>query len=234
MYRIYCDFDATVTENDVWHKLFERFGKPEAFTIWKEFGRGKITAAQCIEFACSTVSGADPNELLTLFESQPLRAGFAEFAAFCKSNSIDLRIVSDGFSGYIRPILKINNLDLPYHANDIEPTESGTVSIDFRNGRESCRACAACKCGDIITTSGDEDTIVYVGDGYSDVCPVKIADVVFARDTLLRFCSEQGIPHHPFTNFFEVAAILKNYIKERPKYKREQARRARKQLIMAE
>ncbi len=234
MYKVYCDFDATVTNNDLWHLLFTKYGKPEAFTIWKEFGRGKMTASECIAFACSTVSRIDRAEAEALFTQETIRPGFKEFTEFLSEKGIELSIVSDGFSCYIRPILEANDLLVPYHANDIEITDEGELSIDFKNGRESCRACAACKCGHIISTSGDDDTIVYVGDGYSDVCPIEISDIVFARDTLLRTCGEKGIPHHPFNDFFQVREILKNYLKDRPKYKREQARRARKQLVINE
>jgi 2-hydroxy-3-keto-5-methylthiopentenyl-1-phosphate phosphatase len=234
MYKVYCDFDATVTENDVWNVLFTQFGQPSAFTIWEEFNQGRLTAADCIRFACNTVHGADPKIAESLFRSQALRSGFTDFHKFCVDNKIELHIVSDGFSAYIRPILEENNLDIPFHANNIEVTSHGTLSVDFQNARESCEACGSCKCAKLLETSSDDDTIVYVGDGYSDVCPVKMADVVFARDTLLRFCSKNGIPHHPFADFFEVRDILSNYLMDRPKYKREQARRQRKALYMLE
>ncbi len=234
MYRIYCDFDATVTVNDVWNVLFTRYGKPLAFEIWKEFGHGNLTAAECIRIACSTVENADPAEALAMFRSQPLRPGFVEFVAFCKTNGLELRIVSDGFTGYIRPILAENRIEVPYNTNDIEVQPDGTLSVEFKNGRESCRHCAACKCGHIIETSADEDTIVYVGDGYSDVCPVQMSDVVFARDMLLASCSKRGIPHHPYEDFFTVRSILETYLSQRPKYKRKPAEHRRKELYMIE
>lgn len=193
-----------------------------------------MTAAECIRFACSTVSGTEKEVAEALFRAEALRPGFPEFVRYLKDKPVDLRIVSDGFSGYIRPVLDENELDVPFHANTIEITDEGTLSVDFQNGRESCTACASCKCAHIISTSSDDDTIVYIGDGYSDVCPVEIADVVFARDTLLRTCGEKGIPHHPFNDFFQVRDILNNYFAERPKYRREQARRARKQLVIRE
>jgi 2-hydroxy-3-keto-5-methylthiopentenyl-1-phosphate phosphatase len=234
LYRVFCDFDATITVNDVWHVLFTKYGKPIAFEIWKEFGRGKKTAAECVRIACETVEGADPEEVKAMFEREPLRPGFVGFVKFCKEQDLGLTIISDGFTGYIRPILGKNNIDVPYYSNDIEVTEQGSLSIDFRYGRESCRHCAACKCANILTNVFEDDTIVYVGDGYSDTCPVELADVVFARDTLLAQCGKKGIPHHPFNDFFEVEAILKNYLLERPKYRREQARRRRKELFMIE
>lgn len=235
MYKVYCDFDATVVTSDVWHELFHRFGRPEAFTIWREFNAGNMRAAECIEFACRTVQNADRPSVLELFRKQPLREGFPQFAQFCQTNRLELRIVSDGFSGYIRPILELHGLDhIPYWTNDVELSDAGTLDVSFRHQREGCRHCGACKCALLLTTSADDDTIVYIGDGYSDVCPVQMADVVFARDKLLVYCNEHSIPHHPFQDFHEVQHILANYLAERPKYARRHARHRRKELIAIE
>ncbi len=234
MYKVFCDFDATVTQNDVWHVLFTKYGKPLAFEIWKEFGRGHKTAAECIRIACSTVEGADPQEALKLFQAEPLRPGFVEFAKFCEERQLDLKIVSDGFNGYIRPILEVHNLSIPYYANDIEVADNGTLSVNFQHARESCRHCGSCKCAHLLAHSADKDTVVYVGDGYSDMCPVQMSDVVFARDQLLKHCEELSIQYHPFRDFFEVQKILEKYLAERPKYQRTMAHRRRKELVTIE
>jgi 2-hydroxy-3-keto-5-methylthiopentenyl-1-phosphate phosphatase len=234
MYHIYCDFDATVTINDTWDILFKQFGDPKAFLVWQKFNTGEYTAAECISEACATVSGADKESMLEVFHSQQLRSGFKEFVAFCSEQAIKLTIVSDGFSLYIRPILEKHSIDIPFHANTVELTTGGTLSVEFENARESCRKCGACKCAAILTTSNDDDTIVYIGDGYSDVCPIEISDVVFARDMLRRFCSEKGIPYHPFEDFNTVTEILQTYLTERPKYKRKEALKNRNKLYILE
>ncbi len=234
MYHVYCDFDATITVRDVWDDLFRHFGEESALTVWQKFNTGEYTAAQCVAEACATVKNANPVAMQELFLSQGIRAGFQEFVGFCRSQDIKITIVSDGFSAYIRPILAHNNFEIPFYANDVELTADGTLSVEFKNARESCRRCGACKCGAIMTTSADEDTIVYIGDGYSDVCPIEIADVVFARDMLRSFCSEKGIPYHPFEDFTTVTDILKKYLVERPKYKRKESEKNRKKLYVLE
>lgn len=234
MYRIYCDFDATVTVNDVWDSIFKTFGKPNAFTVWEKFNTGEYTAAQCITEACASVENGDPIAVAEMFRSQELRAGFPEFVEFCKGESLEITIVSDGFSMYIRPILAQHGLEMPFYTNTIELQSDGTLSVEFTHGRESCRRCGACKCAAIATTSADEDTIVYIGDGYSDICPIEIADVVFARDMLRSFCGKKGIPYHPFEDFATVTEILKTYLVERPKYKRKEADKNRRKLYVTE
>ena len=235
VYKVYCDFDETVTNKDVGQQFLETFGTQLATDIWNDFTSGTRSAAECHRIACATATGIHVEDAVALMETQTLREGFLEFVEFCRANSIELRIVSDGFSVYIEYILKKFGLhDIPIWTNDVSLAEDGTLSVEFHHERDGCTRCASCKCALLLTTSSDEDTTVYVGDGYSDHCPVRMSDVVFARDSLLRQCGELGIPHHPFTDFHEVRKILENYLRDRPKYRREQAHRRRKELIMME
>ncbi len=235
MYKVYCDFDETVTQRDVGLQILQRFGTPLATEVWADLENGSESAAECYRIACGTVEHADRSAFEKLIDEQHLRPGFLEFVQFCKECAIEVHIVSDGLSAYIRRILEKHGLGhLPVWTNKVELLEDGSLSVEFPNEREGCRRCASCKCARLLTSSADEDTIVYVGDGYSDHCPVRMADVVFARATLLRQCGELGIPHHPFSDFHEVQAILQNYLRDRPKYRREQAHRRRNELIMME
>jgi len=220
--------------HDVWDSLFKQFGKPSAFEVWEKFNTGEYTAAQCIAEACTTVEGADAETMRALFRAEALRPGFLEFVKFCSEKRIKLTIVSDGFSIYIREIFTHHSIDLPYFTNTVELTEAGKLSAEFPYSRESCRFCGACKCAAIIGSSADNDTIVYIGDGYSDHCPVEISDIVFARSMLTHFCEKQNIPYHPFHDFFQVQDILKKYLIERPKYKRLEAKKKRNEKYKIE
>jgi 2,3-diketo-5-methylthio-1-phosphopentane phosphatase len=235
VYKIYCDFDETVSVLDVGSQILSRFGTEIAFEIWKEFDVGGKNAAECLTIACNSVTGMKSEHLLEIAHAQQLKPGFLEFAEFCRSREIDLRITSDGFSCYIREIFRAYGLEwVPVWTNMIEVAQNGTLSQNFTNQREGCDRCASCKCAGLLTSSDDSDTVVYIGDGYSDWCPAMMADVVFACRDLKRQCGELGIPHHPFEDFFEVRKILENYLSERPKYRREQAHRRRKELITME
>jgi len=235
MYKVYSDFDETITVRDVGSQILSQFGTPIAFEIWRDFDSGAKGAAECLQIACSSVSGITPADLQRIADAQLLKPGFIEFSNFCTSQQIEFRISSDGFSCYIRGILEKNGLShIPFWTNVIEIGKDGALTQEFPHQREGCDRCASCKCSLLLTTSDDSDTIVYIGDGYSDWCPAQMADVVFATRDLKRQCGELGIPHHPFEDFFEVQAILSNYLQERPKYRREQAHRRRKELIMME
>jgi 2-hydroxy-3-keto-5-methylthiopentenyl-1-phosphate phosphatase len=56
----------------------------------------------------------------------------------------------------------------------------------------------------MLNAAADDDVIVYAGEGYSDRCPVQYADVVFAKDELLKHCEASSIAYYPYASFADV------------------------------
>ena len=56
----------------------------------------------------------------------------------------------------------------------------------------------------MLTSTADDDVIVYVGEGFSDRCPVQYADVVFAKDELTAWCDGNGVAYYPYRSFADV------------------------------
>jgi 2-hydroxy-3-keto-5-methylthiopentenyl-1-phosphate phosphatase len=54
--------------------------------------------------------------------------------------------------------------------------------------------------------------IAYVGDGWSDRCAAKAADLVFARGTLAEHLAAEGVPFQPFDDLFDVRDGLRRYL----------------------
>ena len=48
------------------------------------------------------------------------------------------------------------------------------------------------------------DTVIYIGDGLSDIRPAMEADFVMARSTLAEHLRANDVPHFPFNNFVDV------------------------------
>jgi 2-hydroxy-3-keto-5-methylthiopentenyl-1-phosphate phosphatase len=90
----------------------------------------------------------------------------------------------------------------------------------------------------MLTHSADEDVIVLVGEGYSDRCPARFADLVFAKDELLSHCRTNGIPYTEYRTFSDIQAILTSRLaarnKRSPFRKRRQAELARREVFMGE
>ena len=56
-----------------------------------------------------------------------------------------------------------------------------------------------------------DNPIIYIGDGRSDICAAKEADIVFAKDTLLGYFKKHDLP---CIEFDDLSSVYK-YLKER-------------------
>jgi 2-hydroxy-3-keto-5-methylthiopentenyl-1-phosphate phosphatase len=148
---------------------------------------------------------------------------------------VDLLIVSDGLDYYIRRILgRYNCPEVPFVSNVaslVRPGGDGRVevSVTFPHSDAGCDRCACCKRNIMLTASAEEDIIGYVGEGYSDRCPVRYADIVFAKDVLQTYCQNENISYYPYETFDDVVARLRRLLERsrlRPRPRAAVARRA--------
>ena len=52
--------------------------------------------------------------------------------------------------------------------------------------------------------AGPEYIKIYIGDGYSDFCPARHADIVFAKQTLANLCLQEDISYNDYQNFKQI------------------------------
>ncbi len=241
MIRVFIDFDGTVSRQDVGDAMFERFGGVSSTEAVREYRAEKISATECFRRECTACGDVDRTHLDSFLDGQEIDPTFQAFLAFCRSRGMECAILSDGMDYYIRRILERNGIgDTRFFSNALElkpVTNDGTVRLvpSFPFTDETCDRCACCKRNHMLTLSGDEDVIVYVGEGYSDRCPSRYADVVFAKDDLLAYCRSEKLPCHEYGDFSDVQRTMETLLSgsgRRPLKKRRQAELARKEVTM--
>ena len=214
MVHVFVDFDGTVTRGDVGDALFERFGGRSSLDAVEAYRRGEISAVECFRRECEACGPVPLDELRAFLDAREIDPTFPEFDAWCRRRGYPLTIVSDGMDVYIRAILERHGLGhVPFVSNllALEPDGAGgraRFRPSFPNADEVCDRCASCKRNHMLNAAADDDVIVYAGEGYSDRCPVRYADVVFAKDELVRHCEEQSVPFYPYSSFSDVSARL--------------------------
>jgi 2,3-diketo-5-methylthio-1-phosphopentane phosphatase len=218
MLKFFIDFDGTITKQDIGDALFETFGGEQCKEFVIEYHEEKLSAVECFQKETAACGMVERNELERFLDAQEIDETFREFVGYCKSNGFEHYILSDGMDYYIKRILERHLLgDVPVYANvlHLEPA-NGSTSVTFRPEfpftDEVCNRCASCKRNHILTLAGDEDIIAYIGEGYSDRCPVRYADVVFAKDDLLKFCRREEIPHVEYQTFADVVKYVEKMI----------------------
>ncbi len=132
-----------------------------------------------------------------------VRPGFTEFAAYCGEHGIRLAVVSSGLDLYILPTLRRLGLaGLEVHCGRTRVTPGGVeVAYPSPSGE---RLLGGFKASHIIRFKGEGHTVVYIGDGLSDIEPASRADFVIARAVLAEHRRERGLPWLDFADFHDV------------------------------
>ncbi len=233
-YIVFTDFDGTVTRNDIGDTMFHKFGdREQSAAAFRDALAGIITAQECWRRSCATIPSLSRKELAAFVALQQVDPGFHGFVRYCSDRSIPVHIVSDGFDVYIRQVLQQEQLTaLPSYSNELIFEPNGTVTPRFPHTDEECVKCANCKRNHLLTRSGDDQVIVYIGNGHSDQCPARYADIVFAKTTLLSFCERENITYHRFETFHDILSKFRQIVEEGRPRKRRTAELARKEIFM--
>lgn len=212
--KIFVDFDGTVTRQDVGNAFFETFGGQGYKDILKEYEAERLSAQDTFRWGIKAIGIVNTNDVDEFVRRQPIDETFKEFCDFCRAHGVEFHVVSDGLDYYIRRVLAAHGVSgVSFFSNVVEvvPVDGNRSSfvISFPYSDAECSRCACCKRNIMLTQCGDDDIIVYVGEGYSDRCAAQYADVVFAKDALQTFCQQENISYYPYSSFHDVVERMK-------------------------
>lgn len=202
---IACDFDGTITCRDTLHVIVEEFGERGGWdALEPRLRRGEITVEQAMTQQFAGVTATLEEVLVAVRRDSPIRPGFHEFVAWAASAGHRLVVLSSGFRSVIDAVLAGAGIEgLPVHSHEARFSRHGCALVWSRRG-DVCPLCSRpCKRHDLALHRGREP-VVYIGDGMSDRCVAKVADLVFARDGLAQHLGEVGLPFEPFHDFHDV------------------------------
>ncbi len=236
MIRIFCDFDGTVSTEDIGAEFFRTFAGKNADGFTEESLPGKLTMQNWLTQLCGgidTINRSDFDRFTDKFMVDPHFAGFVQFA---DKNQMSLTIVSDGLDAYIERVLANSGLSgvrfFANHAEFVGLNGNQRLTVSFPYTDSECALCGNCKRNHMLTKSADEDIIIYVGDGYSDQCPARYADFVFAKGQLIKYCQKQNITFFEFSDFRDVLKKTNEIFQKKHIRHRREAQMARREVFM--
>lgn len=235
-FKMFVDFDGTITKQDVGEAIFREFGDPyKTDIIVADLLSGKITARQCWEQLFDTVKIIDAKRLDDFISSQEIEPTFHRLHAYCLKNEIEMFVLSDGFDYYINRIFQRENLNhVKIFANSLIITDKNQFVPSFPFFDINCQTSANCKRNHILNNSGEDDFTVYIGDGNSDKYSTQFCDFIFAKDDLLKYCEKERITFFPFRNFDDVITKLESLKSKKRLKKRHQAELKRREIYLQE
>ncbi len=214
------DFDGTISVKDTIDAMLEKFAVSTATQNWEDIEQewldGNITAVECMSRQINMVQ-TDNISLEKFFRGIQLDASFLPFYKYA-TQFAKLVIASDGLDHAIKVATKNAGWpEIPVYSNHLSFTPRG-INMSFPRIKADCKGGnGMCKCAVARELAIDAiGPIVLIGDGKSDACISGMADIVFAKGSLIKHCEKNNIKHHKFQTFADVLAIVKKWPFEYP------------------
>ncbi|HET58472.1 MAG TPA: hypothetical protein ENN35_08540 [Deltaproteobacteria bacterium] len=207
-----CDFDGTLSPNDMGRDILRFFSTNDEWKqVTLDYVNGDIGSQEAYRKIAVHMRTSPEEMRRFVLDRGGLDPDFPAFYDYCTANGHDVVIASDGFDFYIETLLKRYGLaDITYYANRIVFEKNRTVTVEFPHRNEECNLCGNCKLAVLRRLRPNYKTIIYVGDGPSDLCPAEEADLIFARDVLYRKYREMGRDCFYYRDFSDILAYFRN------------------------
>ena len=200
---IQCDFDGTITEEDVSFLLLDAFADGDWRQLLAEHKEGGISIGRFNTRAFTMIK--ENKQTLDKFvtEKARLRPGFRELLAYCQQKDSRFVVVSNGLNFYIKTILAtigVNNIEIyaaqaHFSPAGIKTKYVGPEGAELQDGFKEAYIRYFLKSG---------YRIIYAGNGVSDISSARLARHIFATGPLLAYCKETNLNCTPFVDLNDV------------------------------
>jgi len=206
---IQCDFDGTVTEEDVSFALLDTFAQGDWRQLLQQYREHKISIGEFNTRAFAMVKADEHRILESLQGGVKVRAGFHRLVSYCLGKGLRLVIVSNGLEFYIRVVLKdlgLTNIEVhaaqaSFHPKGMKVRYAGPDGKRVNDGFKEAYVQSFLRLG---------YRVIYIGNGDSDVAAAKHAHHVFATGDLLAHSKENKLNCKPFKDFRDVVKDLEH------------------------
>jgi 2,3-diketo-5-methylthio-1-phosphopentane phosphatase len=212
-YKVFFDFDNTITIRDVIDDMMLRFSKDKHWIdLERKWKQGKIGSKECLQGQIRGIR-ITQKVLERYLNKVRLDPYFKKLKRLLDSRRIKVVVLSDNFSYILKQIFANNKIrNLKIYSNRVKLTKDRLL-LNFPFTNKKCPLCGHCKKKNLLANVNKDSVIIYIGDGQSDICPAKYADIVFAKGELLRYFKEKKLHCLPFETLKDVHSyFVKNLV----------------------
>lgn len=200
------DFDDTIVLDNTARQIFEQFAGPGWQALQDEYRNGRLTVEQYNAAALDLVEAKEGELVAFVRDNARVRDGFFELIDWAHWHGWLVVVVSNGFDLYVDTVLGDLGVDRVAR-------HTGRARFDYRwrvryLSPRGIEVLEGFKLSYAAAFKNAGDFVVYVGDGASDVEAATLAQVVFARTTLLERLKDQHPRVYPFETFHDVVKVL--------------------------
>jgi 2-hydroxy-3-keto-5-methylthiopentenyl-1-phosphate phosphatase len=202
--KIFTDFDGTITKIDSLNMVLDEFAISEWRPIEDRVTAHQLSEKEALQAEFDLVKAPLEKVIDFLIKNVKIDSTFKPFAQWCKSQKIDLIVLSGGFEEFIDAIFNkfgINSLEV--HSNSLS-VYNNTWQVVQSELPKINNLCNHCKTHHLIESQRNGYKVVYIGDGNTDRCPAENADIIFAKDTLAEYLKNKNKEFFEYQNFNEI------------------------------
>jgi 2-hydroxy-3-keto-5-methylthiopentenyl-1-phosphate phosphatase len=207
---VQCDFDGTLTEEDVSFLILDSFADGDWRKIFEDYKEGRISVGSFNKLAFQLVKADEETLKKFIKKKTKIRDGLLELLELCRANDFRFVIVSNGLEFYINIILEALDVDdvevfaaqAVFHPDGIIARYIGPDGNEIQNGFKEAY---------IRYFLNDGYWIIYIGNGDSDILPARLAGKIFATDTMLTACRRMNVECIPFTSLNDIIKNIKSF-----------------------
>ncbi|MFA5149375.1 MAG: MtnX-like HAD-IB family phosphatase [Candidatus Omnitrophota bacterium] len=206
---VFFDFDNTIATCDVFDNMLPRFSRDDLWVkLEKDWQKGKIGSHACLKGQINGIS-ITKRALDKYLSSIKLDPYFKKIVKALSASKIKMLVLSDNFDYILKRILGFNSIkNLKIYSNKLKFAKDRLVPyFPFRS--KKCQVCAHCKTKNLLANITADSIIIYIGDGRSDICPSQYADIVFAKDQLLKYFQDKKLTCFAYESLKDVYDYFK-------------------------
>jgi 2-hydroxy-3-keto-5-methylthiopentenyl-1-phosphate phosphatase len=211
---VLCDFDGTITTDDVTNVLWDRYGLPDwRAALLPAYREGRRTTLELMDEGWQAI-GISEGELLSAARASiGLRDGFRRFVDLCAQSGWRFHVVSCGLDWYLRAFLPA---DVGFTCYTAALDGGWRVALPAGCTLQSGEDFKVHVMAELLNES--PDVTVFIGDGRNDLPIARQCDHVFALrgSTLARLCREEGLKAVEFESFDTISASLTSLVRLTP------------------
>ncbi len=206
----FLDYDGTLTTHECNEIALQRFAGDAWRPIEEELKADRLSHAHGFDLQIGLVQAPRAEFLGTLVDAAVLSPGLHEFLDELQRRGGRAVLVSAGLREAIEAVWRREGLPpVDLYASELVgegPDGGPPYHLAFNPALGDCPRCGPglCKGALLRALRRPGETVLVFGDGASDVCPAREADLTFARDHLAERCAAEGLPWRPLPDFRHV------------------------------
>jgi 2-hydroxy-3-keto-5-methylthiopentenyl-1-phosphate phosphatase len=210
------DFDGTVTQNDFYDLVCQRFPEIKTFQFWEKYERGELTHFEAMQGIFGQLR-SNEEEIIALLNEMKFDPFFPAALNDLGIIGWKVMIVSAGSTWYIRKLLAKAGIVMEVHSNpgEYNPESGLKISRPEQDSPYYCENIGVDKAAAVKQAKDQIARVAYAGDGRTDIAPALLVppQFRFATGWLANHLKEEGKEFHSFERWPQIVEILNEYSK---------------------